>query len=225
MFIVHGGGGGFGYGGGGFVYGGGMPMHPMFAPMFMGAPQVMLVQQMQCKYCLCVMDQQLQGAHKHGCPRARSSAPSVSVSSGWGSNGGSSSSSSSPSANTHTLWHGTSRSNGHSIVRSGFRASTSGQLGAGVYLADETKAAGFATSAASRGLGSGGIVLRVQATCKRLKSVTHSDHAGGWTSEGYDAVHAQKTNASHAPEWCFANAGQVVVTAWRDVNDSCWTTV
>lgn len=176
MFVVHLGGSSDGFYLGG---GGGFSVPPMFFPMLMGG-------MMQCKYCGCMMDQQLQGSHEPGCPRAVarwSPLPPLGPRSPVFS-------SSSTATAVHTLYRGTSRSNGLSIVAGGFRASSCGQLGAGVDLADETKATGFANTAARRGLGSGAIVLQVCATCARLKGVSHSDQAGCWAAEGYDDVHA-----------------------------------
>lgn len=87
---------------------------------------------------------------------------------------------------TMTMYHGTSQSNAQSIVASGFRPSTGGMLGAGVYVtADPAKAKRY-----------GNTLITVEVKTGRTKKITSQSDPlrTTWNSHGY--------NSAWVPENC-----------------------
>lgn len=108
------------------------------------------------------------------------------------------------------------------ISTSGFQASSSGQLGAGVYLAQEPKAVNFATSAISRGKGDGSVVIKCAVFgVIKVKKVQAAIEAGTWYPE-FDACECEHTALSRSPEWCIGDPTKVVAVAWRYPHETEW---
>ncbi|CAE7266462.1 unnamed protein product [Symbiodinium microadriaticum] len=79
-----------------------------------------------------------------------------------------------------TMYHGTSSSNAASIRKQGFKQSTDGMLGPGVYLsADRDKACGY-----------GDTVLEVDVRLGKTKKITSQSDPmrSAWSSSGYDSA-------------------------------------
>jgi len=90
---------------------------------------------------------------------------------------------------TMTMYHGTSQSNAQSIVANGFRPSTGGMLGPGVYVsADPAKAKRY-----------GNTLITVEVKTGRTKKITSQSDPmrTTWNSHGYDSA------------WVPANCGMV----------------
>lgn len=84
------------------------------------------------------------------------------------------------SGKTLTMYHGTSSANAASITASGFRPSSDGMLGAGVYLsADRSKAAQY-----------GNTVLEVEVRIGKTKKIDCQNHPmqTSWHQHGYDSA-------------------------------------
>jgi len=128
-------------------------------------------------------------------------------------------------AQTLLFYHGTARSNLLSIKATGLRVSPNGQMGSGVYVAQEDKAANFARDASKRGKGDGCVVLKCIITFKNAKFVRHSDNAGNWRECGHDAVRCEITHVSARMEWCLARSDQVRVIAYRELNGGTWVSM
>mmetsp|Transcript_155200 Transcript_155200/g.496194 ORF Transcript_155200/g.496194 Transcript_155200/m.496194 type:complete len:118 (+) Transcript_155200:200-553(+) len=82
--------------------------------------------------------------------------------------------------NTRTMYHGTSNANARSILRNGFRPSTGGMLGAGVYVsADPNKAREY-----------GDTILAVEVRCGKTKQIDSQNHPlrTSWAADGYDSA-------------------------------------
>ena len=87
---------------------------------------------------------------------------------------------------TMTMYHGTSQSNAQSIVANGFRPSTGGMLGAGVYVStDPAKAKRY-----------GDTLITVEVKTGRTKKITSQSDpmSTTWNSNGY--------NSAWVPENC-----------------------
>ena len=112
------------------------------------------------------------------------------------------------------LYHGTSRETAELIRANGFKASTGGCLGPGVYVAHHDKASKFAANCPRHG-GDAGVVVKVKITFSRAKYVRGDDQK--WRSEGYDACRAEWTSASTNMEWCLASPTQVEFLAIQSV--------
>uniref|UniRef100_A0A7S0G0X0 PARP catalytic domain-containing protein n=1 Tax=Pyrodinium bahamense TaxID=73915 RepID=A0A7S0G0X0_9DINO len=102
-----------------------------------------------------------------------------------------------------TLYHGTSWQNAQGIQRNGFKPSSCGCLGAGVYFANRDKAVRYAKYRGEPTLVTADVTARV------MKRVCGNDYS--WQRDGYDACHTTRTSASCEPEWCVKNASQIVV--------------
>ena len=108
-----------------------------------------------------------------------------------------------------TMYHGTSKENAQSIQRTGFRTSSGGNLGPGVYLACSRKAYNFAKDAKTRVGGSGGgAVLECRVTLRNCLLLRIGDQR---FDPSYDATYATRTGRSTKPEWCIQNPRDVVV--------------
>eukprot|EP00418_Pyrodinium_bahamense_P087970 CAMPEP_0179056882 /NCGR_PEP_ID=MMETSP0796-20121207/24043_1 /TAXON_ID=73915 /ORGANISM="Pyrodinium bahamense, Strain pbaha01" /LENGTH=149 /DNA_ID=CAMNT_0020753575 /DNA_START=65 /DNA_END=514 /DNA_ORIENTATION=+ len=91
-----------------------------------------------------------------------------------------------------TLYHGTSWENARRIEREGFRPSSDGCLGPGVYFAERDKATRFANHTSRHGGQPALVVARVRArTVKRVKG-----DDSRWQREGYDACYTTSTTTS-----------------------------
>ena len=102
-----------------------------------------------------------------------------------------------PRREQHILYHGTSAETAELIKRDGFKPSTSGCLGPGVYVARADKASAFAPTAAAR--------RRERRRPARITfwnaKYVRSDDVS-WQSQGFDACRADRTSRSGKPEWC-----------------------
>eukprot|EP00434_Breviolum_minutum_P019452 symbB.v1.2.017155.t1/scaffold1331.1/size125086/9 len=111
--------------------------------------------------------------------QASQSEPSYQTPSGWHRRQG----------KTMTMYHGTSQSNARSIVANGFRPSTGGMLGAGVYVtADPEKAKRY-----------GNTLITVEVKTGKTKKITSQSDPmrTTWNSHGYNSA------------WVPANCGMV----------------
>jgi len=88
------------------------------------------------------------------------------------------------SGQTYTMYHGTSASNAQSIRRSGFRPSTVGMLGPGVYLSrDKRKAQAYAKA-------HGDVILTCRVSVGKVKCINRQGHPlqQTWHQHGYDSA-------------------------------------
>jgi len=108
---------------------------------------------------------------------------------------------------TLTLYHGTGLSIARKIEREGFLRSTTGCLGAGVYVAEKGKASRFA-QAVHRHRGKPAL-LTLQVTVSKPKYVSGDDHT--WQAQGFDACYTDHTSESEKPEWCLTDPKQAKV--------------
>lgn len=108
------------------------------------------------------------------------------------------------------FYHGTSWESAQHIMMEGFEPSDDGQLGRGVYVARQDKAARFARDAARHGGAAGGLV-EVIVSFSFPKFVSKASDAGEWQLDGFDACRADCTAASEHMEWCIKDASQVKV--------------
>uniref|UniRef100_A0A7S4WJV7 PARP catalytic domain-containing protein n=1 Tax=Alexandrium monilatum TaxID=311494 RepID=A0A7S4WJV7_9DINO len=102
-------------------------------------------------------------------------------------------------------YHGTSRQNANSIQWEGFRPSTGGCGGQGVYVAASRKASRFAHDFHR----ADPVLLKCQVTVKKPK-YTSSDCAT-WQGEGFDGCRLERTSRSTNPEWCILRPDQIQV--------------
>ena len=121
---------------------------------------------------------------------------------------------SAPRREQHILYHGTSAETAELIKRDGFKPSTSGCLGPGVYVARADKASAFASDSGRHG-GASGAVLKLRITFWNAKYVRSDDVA--WQSQGFDACRADRTSRSGKPEWCLKDPRQVEVIDVRQI--------
>ena len=121
---------------------------------------------------------------------------------------------SAPRREQHILYHGTSAETAELIKREGFKPSTSGCLGPGVYVARADKASRFAADSARHG-GVSGAVLKLRITFWNAKYVRSDDVS--WQSQGFDACRADTTTRSGQPEWCLKDPRQVEVIDVRQI--------
>ncbi len=102
------------------------------------------------------------------------------------------------------LFHGTSHENAMLIQAHGFVASSDGQLGCGVYLAEFEKAARFAQSAQARGKGAGAAVVECDVDLGQHVRLSHP--TSSWSA---DSAYVDSTALSNHGEWCIRNARRV----------------
>lgn len=121
----------------------------------------------------------------------------------------------SDSATTFVAYHGTSLENARKIQSEGFKPSTDGRLGPGVYVAKEDKATGFARSYHRHG-GSEGAVVKCMVTVDDPKYLSGGDARGNYS--GHDAVRTNYTTSSNKPEWCVRDPGNVKVLSVHEVS-------
>eukprot|EP00662_Eupelagonemidae_sp_cell21_P057649 gene57649-biopygen32577 len=105
-------------------------------------------------------------------------------------------------------------SNAQCIRADGFKNSSSGQLGSGVYFAEDDnvdKAKRFAHDFALRKSNDGSepALLECVVLIRNPKFVGESANAGRWTEQGHDAVRCDRTAASTGPEWCIKDPDMV----------------
>ena len=113
-------------------------------------------------------------------------------------------------AQTFELYHGTSWENAQNILREGFKESSGGCLGRGIYVGREEKATRFAQNCERHGGAQGGLV-RCRITVSNPKYVKSDDPQGNWRTQGHDAVRTDKTTMSNGPEWCLRDPRQIEV--------------
>jgi len=80
----------------------------------------------------------------------------------------------------YEMYHGTSEQNARQVERSGFRPSTDGMLGRGVYLSrDLRKAQAY-----------GCVILKCRVAVGKVKIINHQDHPlqKSWAQNGYDTA-------------------------------------
>jgi hypothetical protein len=114
------------------------------------------------------------------------------------------------------MYHGTSVDNAKAILKEGFRPSTGGELGAGIYMAREDKAAGYAERASGRSHNS--VVFKCQFTPHAPKYVEKYSQVGDWRKEGHDAIRTYETGRSGKMEWCVSCP--VTILAWRFLSEA-----
>lgn len=127
-----------------------------------------------------------------------------------------------PTPSSMLLYHGTTRNRARSIVAGGFRVSTDGNLGPGVYLCRTlNKAANFARDAHRRvGDGDGAVVLAVELRVERLRVNYTRVRTAEWDRTAFDACrvdNAAYDMVSRRSEWCVADPARVRVVAYGDL--------
>ena len=111
------------------------------------------------------------------------------------------------------LYHGTPSDKAGSILQTGFRASSSGQLGAGLYLAREDKAERFADS--GRHGSARGVVFAVKVALQNpLYKKSNDNQAQSWQTRGHDGVRVDDTQMSSNMEWCVL-PHRATIVRWR----------
>lgn len=111
----------------------------------------------------------------------------------------------------YKFFHGTSWECAKIIRREGFRPSSDGRLGRGIYVAREDKATRFANRKDSENPA----LVEVLVTIHNPKYVEYDDDT--WQREGYDACRAECTSSSNNPEWCIRKPNQIEVVRIRRV--------
>lgn len=116
-----------------------------------------------------------------------------------------------------TFYHGTSAVCLEVIkVTRLLEASSSGQLGRGVYVTPVlSKAENFARDAPNRGKGFGSVVLEVIVTAVRVKVKQNSSQLKPNWQLTYDAAKVNTTNASARPELCVKEPNNVRIVRWK----------
>jgi len=114
------------------------------------------------------------------------------------------------------MYHGTSMSKALSIEKSGFRPSTGGELGPGVYMVDaanKDKAIRFAHDEFRRANVSADAEAPALLECElriRRNLIFHADSSNqAWQSGHYDACLASRTALSKSSEWCVKRGEQI----------------
>eukprot|EP01052_Picozoa_sp_SAG31_P022361 SAG31_NODE_1775_length_7303_cov_2.409356_8_plen_306_part_00 len=113
---------------------------------------------------------------------------------------------------TYMFYHGTAWETAERILREGFKASTEGCLGPGIYVARREKAERFAKDHSRHSQAVGGLV-EVLVTVKNPKFVeVNADwNDASWRAAGHDACRAEFTTASTNMEWCIRDSSQIQV--------------
>jgi hypothetical protein len=114
------------------------------------------------------------------------------------------------------LFHGTPADKARSILQTGFQASTSGQLGAGLYLAREEKAQKFADS--GRHGSARGVVFAVVVNLQNPLFKHTNTSVGDWAARGHDGVRVDDTQMSSNMEWCVL-PHRATIAKWRYSNE------
>jgi len=115
-----------------------------------------------------------------------------------------------PETLTFTAYHGTSWDNAKHIDRQGFKPSSTGLLGPGVYVVDEkdkAKAEKFAKNTKRHG-GTDGVLIKSEVTVANPKYLKGGNAAAG-AFAGHDAIYTGHTTISPNPEWVIRNAKNV----------------
>lgn len=129
------------------------------------------------------------------------------------------------------LYHGTSWKCGREIQASGFKASSEGELGAGVYFAKEGTAKRYALASEARGKGFGAMVLVVRVHPKTMFTATSASEMKAW--DAYDGCHCPrmfatdtrtKNKLTAGAEWCFKESTPMTIIAAYEVEpmDNPW---
>ncbi|XP_061585713.1 uncharacterized protein LOC133450824 [Cololabis saira] len=103
----------------------------------------------------------------------------------------------------YTMFHGTSLANARLIIANGFKPSSQGMLGKGVYMSrDMNKAASYPLS----GNRSDQVILELRVRVGRVKRIDKADHPLrlSWNTKGYDTA------------WVPPNCGMVTVRSGRE---------
>lgn len=115
------------------------------------------------------------------------------------------------------LFHGTTSSNAASIRAKGFKPSTTGRLGSGVYLTVRESAVAIAEH---RG-GDANSVIEVDVDLGRVKILPGSSTESStvWSSQGYRSCrteHPGWAGCGPFPEWCVHDPSRVKVVGVRE---------
>ena len=121
---------------------------------------------------------------------------------------------------TMIMYHGTSRSSAREIIKEGFRASTGGCLGPGVYATrDISKARGYVKKRGNVE----GVILKVEVETGLVKKIYSSGHSlkYNWAIYGYDSSWIPKgagAGAGDLEEFCINAPKKVKVIGTLDKN-------
>ena len=115
------------------------------------------------------------------------------------------------------LFHGTSSANAQSISAHGWRPSTSGRLGPGVYFTMQSAASAIAKS---RSHGNNSSIIEVEVDVGHMKVLTgnQDDNNGDWYSQGYHAcktLHPGWCGVPEFPEWCIRDLFRLRIISIR----------
>ena len=115
---------------------------------------------------------------------------------------------------TITMYHGTTRSNARSIKREGFRPSSSGMLGPGVYCSrDINKARQYG--------GSNGVILRLEVSVGKVYVINNrSDRNSNWQNYDYDTAWVKPGVQDSGEEDCVRDPGRIQVVDYGLGNSS-----
>ena len=115
----------------------------------------------------------------------------------------------------YTMYHGTDRASAQSIQTNGFRRSTDGALGAGVYCSRDIQK----TFPYLKGGTGNSAILHLKVT---LSSVKRIDRQGDpmqktWQTDGYDAAYAPPGAVGQREEDCVYNLSciQIIKVEWK----------
>ncbi|KAK7152693.1 hypothetical protein R3I93_010801 [Phoxinus phoxinus] len=87
----------------------------------------------------------------------------------------------------YTMYHGTTMANALKIKREGFKCSSDGMLGAGVYVSrNKEKASRYPINAGAQPLA----ILKLSVRVGKVKKINHQDHPlqKTWHQHGYDSA-------------------------------------
>merc|ERR1712086_520963 len=101
------------------------------------------------------------------------------------------------------MYHGTTAKNARSISQHGFRPSSSGMLGAGVYLShDQGKATQYGD----------GTILECEVDVGRVKGIsTRQDRNDSWRAQGYDCAWVRPGVQTSGEETCMRDPSRICV--------------
>ena len=115
---------------------------------------------------------------------------------------------------TMVFYHGTSWEIAQTIEREGFRESSDGCLGPGVYVGREDKALRFAKDQERHGGDEGGLI-KVEVRIRSPYFTKIDDRS--WRLNGHDACRSHHTTRSDHMEWCVANPQSIRILSIRKV--------
>ena len=114
------------------------------------------------------------------------------------------------------MYHATRADNVESILANGFRESTSGMLGPGLYVSRDIE---------NTRSYDGGVCFKLLVYTGKTKMVTRADKRGSWTSE-YDSVYLPPNNdvvGSRREETCLKSAKQARILGIAYGFNSAWS--